>query len=188
MRLIPHCTGSSSGLVNIRPNICYAVNTLSQFMVEPRRAHWVAAKHILRYLRATIEYGLKYTKGNEIQLSGFTDADWARNTVDRKSTSGYYFRVGSGMTSWCRRKHNFVALSLAETEYMAEITAFCEAIWLRKLLVNLLKENMEVTNILCDNQICIKLSENPVFHDRSKHIDIRCHFIRNCVQRGVVQL
>ena len=81
-----------------------------------------------------------------------------------------------------------MALSSAEAEYMVASTASCEAIWLRKLLVNLLKENMEATNILCDNDSCIKLSENTLFHDRSKHIDIRCHFIRDCVQRGALQL
>ena len=86
------------------------------------------------------------------------------------------------MTSWCRRKHKFVALSSADAEYMAASTASCEAIWLWKLLVNLLKERMEVANILCDNQSCIKLSKNHVFHDRSKHIDIKCHFIKDCVQ------
>ena len=92
------------------------------------------------------------------------------------------------MTSWCSRKQKFVVLSSAKAEYMAANIASCEAIWLRKHLVNLLKEKMEAVNILCDNKSCIKLSENPVFHDRSKHIDIRCHFIRDCVQSGVVQL
>ena len=77
-------------------------------------------------------------------------------------------------------------MSSADAEYMATNIASCEAIWLRKLLVNLFKRRMEVTNILCDNQSCIKLSENPVFHDWSKHIYIRCHFIRGCVQRGVL--
>ena len=120
--------GSLMYLVNTRPNICYAVNTLNLFMVEPRRAHWAAAKHILIYLRGIVEYGLKYTKGNEIQLSGFTDADWAGSTVDQKSTSGYCFSLGSGMTSWCNRKQKFVALSSVEAEYMAPITTSCEAI------------------------------------------------------------
>ena len=155
-------------LVNTRPDICYAVNTLSQFMVEPKRAHWLATKHVLRYLRGIVELGLKYTRDNDVRLSGFTDADWAGNSVDRKRTSGYCFSLGSGMTSWCSRRQKFVALSSAEAEYMAASTASSEAIWLRKLLVNLLKEKMEATSILCDNQSCIKLSENPVFHDRSK--------------------
>ena len=75
-------------MVNTRPDICYAVNTISQFMVEPKRAHWVAAKHILRYLQGKVDYGLLYTKGRDISLSGFTDADWVGISVDRKSTSG----------------------------------------------------------------------------------------------------
>jgi len=92
------------------------------------------------------------------------------------------------MIPWCSRKQKSVALSPTEAEYMAASTATCEAIWLRKLLVSLFKKTMEATKVYCDNQSYIKLSENPVFHDRSKHIDIRCHFIRDCVQRGVVQL
>ena len=180
--------GSLMYLVNTKPDICYAVNTLSQFMVEPKRAHWAAAQHILRYLQGTVDYGLLYTKGKDIKLSGFTDADSAGSSVDRKSTSGYYFNIRSGMTSWCSSKQKFVALSSSEAKHMAASTASCEAIWLRKLLVNLFRRNMEATRIMCDNQSCIKLSENPVFHDRSKHIDIRCHFVRDCVQRGAVQL
>lgn len=180
--------GSLMYLVNTRPGICYVVNTLSQFMVEPKRTHWAAAKHVLRYLQGTIEFGLKYTWSNDVKLSGFTDVDWAGSSVDRKSTHGYCFSLGLGMTSWCSRKQKSVALSSAEAENMAASTTSCEAIWLQKLLVNLLKERMEATRILCDNQSCIKLPENVVFHDRSKHIDMKCHFIRDCVQRGAVQL
>jgi hypothetical protein len=87
--------GSLMYLVNTRPDICFAVNTLSQFMVEPRRLHWVAAKHVLRYLRGTVDYGLSYIQGDGVKLTGFTDADWAGNTVDRKSTSGCCFSLGS---------------------------------------------------------------------------------------------
>ena len=91
--------GSLVYLVNTRPDICYFVNTLSQFMVEPKRAHWAATKHVFRYLQGTIDYGILYNKGKDIKLSGFTNADWARSLVDRKSTSGYCFNIGSGMTS-----------------------------------------------------------------------------------------
>jgi hypothetical protein len=80
--------GSLMYLVNTRPNICFVVNTLSQFMVEPRRAHWTTTKHILRYLRGTVEYGLRYAQGDGVKLMGYTDADWVGNAVDRKSTSG----------------------------------------------------------------------------------------------------
>jgi len=92
--------------------------------------------------------------------------------MDWKSTSGYCFKIGSGMTSWCSRKQNFVVLSSSEAEYMVASTASCKAIWLRKLHVNLFRRKMEVTRIMCDNQSCIKLFENPLFHDRSKHTDI----------------
>eukprot|EP00253_Pinus_taeda_P032061 PITA_32061 len=125
-------------------------------------------------------------RSKDIRLSGFTDADWAGSSVDWKSTTGYCFNIRLGMTTWCSRKQKSVALSSFEAEYMAANRASCEAIWLRKLLVNLFKRNMEATMIMCNNQSCIKLFENPVFHDRSKHIDIRCHFVRHCVQRGAV--
>eukprot|EP00253_Pinus_taeda_P023864 PITA_23864 len=175
-------------LVNTRPDICHAVNTFSQFMVEPKRAHWAATKHVLRYIQGTVEHGLLYTQGDDIRLSGFTDANWAGSSVDRKSTTRYFFNIGSGMTSCCSRKQKYMAPSLTKSEYMAATTASCEAIWLRKLLVNLFKRRMEATRILCDNQSCIKLSKNPVFHDRSKHIEIRCHFVRHYAQQEAVQL
>eukprot|EP00253_Pinus_taeda_P017845 PITA_17845 len=173
-------------LVNIMPNICFAVNTLSQFMVEPKRVHWAIARHILRYVHETVRYGLKYSRGEDVRLNGFTDADWAGRSVDRKSTSGYCFSVGSRMISWCSRKQKLVALSSTEEEYIEASTTMCEAIWLRKLLVSLFRKKMEATMVLYDNQSCIKFSENPIFHDRSKNIDIKCHFIGDCVQRGVV--
>ena len=171
--------GSLMYLVNTRSDLCYAINTLSQFIMEPKRVHWVAAKHSVRYVRGTVNFGLRYTKGNDIELSGFTDADWAGSSVARKSTTRYCFDIGSGMTSWCNKKQKSVALSFVEAECMAASKVICEAIWLRKLLVNLFTRRIKATRIFCDNQSCIKLSENPVFHDRSKHIDIWCHFIRD---------
>ena len=92
--------GSLMYLVNTRPDICFAVNTLGQFMVEPKRVHWAAARHILRYIHGTIKYGLRYTRVDDVRLCEYTDADWAGSSVDRKSTSEYYFNVGSRMVSW----------------------------------------------------------------------------------------
>jgi len=92
------------------------------------------------------------------------------------------------MISWCSRKQKLVALSSIEVEYVAASTTMCEAIWIRNLLVSLFRKRMEATNIFCNNQSCIKLSKNPIFHDPSKQIDIRFHFIRDYVQRGAVQL
>jgi hypothetical protein len=166
-------------LTNTRPDICFAVNTLSQHMVDPRRVHWIAAKHILRYLKGTIEYGLQYIQRDQIRLMGYSDSDWVDNTVDRKSTYGGCFSLGSGMISWYNKKQKSVALSSAEAEYMAASQASCEALWLQKMLVDLFGSKLDPTIIYYDNQSCIKLFENPVFHDRSKHIDIMYHFIRD---------
>jgi hypothetical protein len=119
---------------------------------------------------------------------GYTDSDWAGCVSDRKSTSGCCFRLGSAVVSLFSWKQKSVALSSAEAEYMAASHANCEAIWLHKLLVGLFGVQLRPIVIYCDNQSCIKLYENPVFHDTSKHIEIQYHFIRHYVQRGAIEL
>jgi hypothetical protein len=175
-------------LVNTRPDIFFPVNTLSQYMFEPRSVHMVGEKHVLRYVVRTVDFGLDYVRGDGVSLVGYTDSDWAGCATDRKSTSGCYFSLGSGLVSWFSRKQKSFTLSSVEAEYMAASQASCKAIWLRKMLVGLFGQEKSPTVIHCDNQSCIKLSENPVFHDRSKHIEIRYHFIRDWVHRGAVQL
>jgi hypothetical protein len=142
----------------------------------------------MRYLKGTIDYGLSYDGDHNFTLSGYTDADWAGSVADRKNTSRCCFILGSTMISWQSRKQSSVALSTAEAKYIAACFASCEAIWLRKLLTGLFDLEMEATTILCDNRSCIKMTENPVFHDRSKHIEILYHYIRDMVQRGALKL
>jgi hypothetical protein len=157
-------------------------------MVELRRVHWVAIKHVLCYLRGIVDFGMNYVQGHGVRLVGFSDSYWADNVVDRKSTSGCCFSLGSIVVLWFSKKHKSVALSFVEAEYMVASLASCEAIWLRKMLVGLFGQQLYPTVIHCENQSCIKLSENPVFYDRLKHIEIRYHFIRDCVQKGSVKL
>ena len=180
--------GSLLYLVHTRPDICFAVSTLSQFMTNPRHVHWVAAKHVVRYLRGTIDYGLRYTSARGETLSSYIDSNWASSAVDRKSTSGYCFSMGSTMISWYSRKQSSVALSTAEAEYIVAGDVGKEAIWLRKLLASLFGDVLETTVIQCDNQSCVKLSENLVFHDKSKHIEMRYHYLRDTVQKGAICL
>jgi hypothetical protein len=180
--------GSLMYLVNTRPDICFAVNTLSQYMVEPRSVHMVGAKHILRYVAGIMDFGLDYVRGDGVSLVGYIDLDWAGCAADRKSTSGCCFSLGLGLVSWFSRKQKLVALISVEAEYLAASQASCEAIWIHKMLVGLFGQGMYLTVIHCDNQSCIKLYENLVFHDRSKDIEIRYHFVHYWVQRGVVQL
>ena len=120
--------GSLMYLVNTRPNICYAVNQISQAMVKPTKLFWKARKHVLRYLRDTSEYGLWYRQTNEVKLHGFMDADWAGSPTDRKRKLGGIFSIGSTIVSWYRRKERSVALSSAKVEYMVASQATCEAI------------------------------------------------------------
>ena len=174
-------------LVKTHPDVCFVVNTLSQHMVDPHHIHWVGAKNLLRYLWGTINNGLRYTAGS-VTLHGYTDADWAGSVVDRKSTSGRCFTLGFALISWMSRKQKSVALSTAEAKYIAAGMACCEAVWLQKLFSELFGHVLDASIILCDNQSGIRLLDNPMFHDRSKHIDTSYHFIRDMVQRGAVRL
>ena len=106
--------GSLMYLTNTRPDICFAVNTLSQYLTDPRSVHLTAAKHILRYLKGTVDYGLKYDANQKINLEGYVDSDWVGSAINRKSTSRCCFSMGSGVISWFRRKQSYVALSEAE--------------------------------------------------------------------------
>jgi hypothetical protein len=159
-------------LTNTRLDICFSVNTLSQFLVEPRHVHLVAAKYVMRYLKGTLDCCLSYDGYHDFTWSGYTDSYWAGSVSDRKSTSGCCFSLESTMISWQSRKQSSIALSTTEEKYIVACFASCEAIWLRNLLIGLFDLEMEATTILCDNQSCIKVAENPIFHDKSKHIEI----------------
>jgi hypothetical protein len=145
-------------LMNTRPDICFFVNTLSQFLVEPKHVHLVVAKHVMRYLKGTLDYGFIYDRDHDFTLSGYTDLDWARSVFDRKSTSGCCFSLGSAMISWQSRNQSNIALSTTEVEYIVTCSASCEAIWLRKLLTSLFDLEMEATMILCGNQSCTNMT------------------------------
>ena len=126
----------------------------------------IATNHILRYLKGTIDYGLKYDANQKINLEGYVDSNWAGSAIDRKSTSGCCcFNMGSGMISWFSRKQYCVALSTTEAEYVTACSTSCEVVWMRKILSDLFDIQLDATCIYCNNQSCVKLSENPVFHD-----------------------
>ena len=116
-------------------------------------------------------------------ILGCVDSDWAGSAINRKSNLGCCFSMGSGVISWFSMNQSCVALSIAKTEYVVACSASCEAVWLRKLPSDLFDLQLHATYISCDNQSCVKLLENPVFHDKSKHIEIKYHYIRDMVQR-----
>jgi hypothetical protein len=143
---------------------------------------------VLRYLKGALDHGLWYRFDHEFGLYGYSDSDWVDSIPDRKSTSGYCFSLGSNMVSWRSRKQSCVALSTTKAEYVAACAASREAMWLRKLLFGLFGLGLDVTCIWCDNHSCMKLLENAMFHDRSKHIEIRYYYIGDMVQGGVVRI
>ena len=172
-----------------RPDIAFAVQALGRHLQSSTDAHWTAGKRILRYLKGTKDLGLVYgDPSSGTTLKGFADADWATDKDTRRSVTGYVFELGGAAITWNSKLQPTVALSTSEAEYMAACAATQEAIHLRRLLGDLGFPQEGPTVILEDNMGCICMSENPVMHRRTKHIDIKFHFIREAVERGDVVL
>lgn len=180
--------GSLIYLTHTRPDIVHAVSIVSRFMSEPSKAHLTAAKRILRYVKGTKSYGILYKTEDDYKLTGYTDSDWAGSIDDRKSTSGYVFQLGTKAISWSSKKQATVALSSSEAKYIAATSASCEAVWLKRILGDLRQSTEDPTRIYCDNMSAIAMTKNPVFHSRTKHIEIRHHFIRELVEKQEIEL
>ncbi len=161
---------------------------VAKFSAKPSEAHLIAAKRILQYLKGTALMGLKYQKGGSNELVGYSDADWAGDLNDRHSTTGNLFMMAGGVLTWLSKKQPVVALSTVEAEYIAVSSATQEAVWLRRLLSSVGAKVAGATVIFEDNQGAIAMSKNPVSHARTKHIDIKFHYIREAVENGSVQL
>ena len=170
-------------LTHTRPDISFSVGVVSRFMSNPSKQHYGVAKRILRYIAGTLNYGIWYTHVTNFRLVGFTDSDWASSLDDRRSTSGYVFGLGSGAITWNSKKQATAALSTAEAEYVAATTAACQCIWLRRMLCNLHQKQGKGTELYCDNKSTIAMLKNPAFHGRTKHIELRFHFIRELVTK-----
>ncbi|KAK1420567.1 hypothetical protein QVD17_22267 [Tagetes erecta] len=177
-----------------RPDITFAVNKVCQFMHSPTDNHWSAVKRILRYLRGTSDYGLllqqdsgtllhAYTDAQFNSLSAYTDADWAGCPDDRRSTGGYAIYLGSNLVSWSARKQRTVSRSSTESEYKALADTVAELTWLQTLLKELRVPTRSIPTLWCDNLGATYLSANPVFHARTKHVEVDFHFVREKVSR-----
>ncbi|KAK2456950.1 putative mitochondrial protein [Trifolium repens] len=178
--LFKSLVGSLRYLTCTRPDILCAVGVVSRYMEHPTTTHLKAAKRILRYIKGTTNLGLYYSVSDDYKLVGYSDSDWGGDVDDRKSTSGFVFYIGNTAFTWMSKKQLIVTLSTCEAEYVAATSCVCHAIWLRNLLKELNFPQKEPTMIFVDNKSAIALAKNPVFHDRSKHIDTRYHYIREC--------
>lgn len=179
--------GSLLYLTASRPDIMFAVCLCARFQSNPKQSHFIAAKRILKYLKGTQQVGLWYPKDSSLNLVGFSDADYAGCTLDRKSTSGHCQFLGDRLISWFSKKQTSIATSTAEAEYLAAGSCCSQLLWIQQQL----KDYGVITSespIFCDNTSAIAITYNPVLHSRTKHIDIRHHFIRDHVMKKDIKV
>ena len=158
-------------------------------MSKPSSEHMNAAKRVLRYIKGTSSFGLRYERGLKKHfVQGFSDSDFAGDKFDRKSTSGQVFFIGNYAITWNSVKQGVVALSSCEAEYISASAASCQGIWIIRLIEELLNKKVSPFKLFVDNVSAISLSKNPSQHGRSKHIDTKFHFIRDCVEKGYVEV
>ena len=175
-------------LSHTRPDIAYAVGVVSRFMHSPQIQHLETVTRILRYLKGTSEKGVFYGKNGHLDLVAYADADWAGDIDSRKSTSGYFTLIGGNLVTWRSKKQKVVALSSAEAEFRGVAKGIIEILWLRKLMGELNFPSSETCTLFCDNKAAIDISENPVQHDRTKHVEIDRHFIKEKLENKIIRI
>ncbi|WJX83726.1 hypothetical protein P8452_66368 [Trifolium repens] len=179
--------GSLLYLTASRPGITYVVGECARYQADPKVSHLTQVKRILKYVNGTSDYGIMYSHCENSILYGYCDADWAGSADDRKSTSGGCFFLGTNLISWFSKKQNCVALSTTEAEYIAAGSSCSQLVWMKQMLKEYNVEQDALT-LCCDNMSAINISKNPVQHSKTKHIDIRHHFIRDLVENKIVTL
>ena len=180
--------GALQYLTLTRPDIAYSVNKVCQFLHAPTTSHWTAVKRILRYLNQCTSLGLNIHKSASTLVHGYSDADWAGSIDDRKSTGGFAIFVGSNLVSWSARKQSTVSRSSTEAEYKAVANTTAELMRVQTLLRELGIESPKAVKIWCDNLGAKYLSANPVFHARTKHIEVDYHFVRERVSHKLLKI
>ena len=180
--------GALQYLTFTRPDLTYAVQQVCLHMHDPRESHLAALKRLLRYVRGTVDLGLVLHRSSSAELVVYTDADWAGCPDTRRSTSGYAVFLGGNLVSWSSKRQPVVSRSSAEAEYRAVANGVAEASWLRQLLAELHSPLAKSTLVYCDNVSAVYLSTNPVQHQRTKHVEIDLHFVRDRVAIGDVRV
>ena len=176
-------------LSHTRPDLAYALSIVSQFMHNPGEQHMNAVIRILRYLKSAPGKGVLFTKNANYQsIEAYTDADWAGDVGDRRSTSGYFTFVGGNLVTWRSKKQNVVARSSAEAEFRGLANVLCETLWLRLLLQDLGYLSEQPIQLFCDNKAACDIAHNPVQHDRTKHVEVDRFFIKEKLDRKIVKL
>jgi hypothetical protein len=178
-----------------RPDLAYAVGQLSRHVAAPTKQHVGCARRVLGYLAGTLEYGIKYTRARdqgeqerEVKIEGYCDSDWASDQADRKSTGGFVFCLAGGAITWSSRKQPVIALSTAEAKYVAACEAATEAVGQRNVATEVLPHMKVTIRIGMDSQSAYVMASNPTYSRRTRHIELRWHFIREQVKIGSFKL
>jgi hypothetical protein len=179
--------GSLLYLTPSRPDIAFSVGVCARFQANPKESHLTVVKRIIRYVNDTLLYGIWYSRETNLVVAGYSDADWAGNADDRKSTSGGCFYVGNNLVACMSKKQASISHSTAEAEYIAASSCCTQLLWMKTLLGDY-RFSQDTMIINYDNTNAINISKNPVQHSRTKHIDIRHHFLRDLVESEVVSL
>lgn len=180
--------GGLQYLTITRPDLSFAINRVWQYIQAPTDAHWAAVKRILRFVKGTADQGLKFQTSTTDTLHAFSDADWAGCPDDRRSTSGFVILLGSNLVSWSSRKQQTVSRSSTEAEYKAIANLTAEVIWIPSLLKELRIFQSSAPVLWCDNLGATYLTANPMFHARTKHIEVDFHFVREQVARKAMEV
>lgn len=173
-------------LLATRPDITYAVHVLSQFMQSPRTDHLEAAIRVVRYLKGTPGQGILLKSDCDLKLHGWCDSDWAGCPLSRRSVSGWFVTLGTSPVSWKSKKQDVASASSAEAEYRGMSKTVRELKWLRQVFLDLGVTHPSPMDLHCDNQAALYIDANPVFHERTKHVEIDCHTVRDAVQDGTI--
>jgi hypothetical protein len=179
--------GSLLYLIANLPDLSFSVGVCSRFQSNPKESHFIAVKRIIKYVNSTLNHGIFYSQNTNLNIVGYSDADWAGNADDRKITSGECFYIGTNMIAWSTKKQNSISLSIAEAKYIAAGNCCIQLLWMKQMLEDY-GVRQEKVSIFCDNTNAINISKNLVQHSQTKHIDIRHHFIRDLVEQQVISL
>jgi len=173
-------------LSHTRPDITYAVNVVSQFMHDPKKPHMDVVEPILRYLKSALGKSLLFSNHGHLKVEGYTDVDWAESADDRRSTADYFTFVGGNLITWKSKKQQLVVRSSVEAKFRGMTIGICELLWIRSLLKDIGYEQKDAMKLYCDNKSVIEIANNPVQHDRTKHVEIDRHFIKEKIEDDII--